>query len=112
MLGIGAFVRTIEAPLIQHMMNGMSGGDFALWFLEGYGDGNYKQLQSVGVDMIISALTTHSEQLRNIHTMSSAAFREFVVAFLEGPKEEEEPEIPVPVAAVPFTAPAPPAKKP
>lgn len=79
----------IAIPLGVHIASGDTGGDFADWFVGGFGDDTHQGIQGFGVDGVMGALYSFPATLTQIHGFDPAKVRVFVEEFLTTPQQGE-----------------------
>jgi len=76
-----AMMLQISSPMLAHLQNGQPGGEFAAWFVDGYGFHFFNQLKGLGKDQIMLVIKSIPEvwnQLQPIDQLFSVFIGEFL----------------------------------
>lgn len=91
---LGNLLLSIATPLHVHLAEKDSGTTFAEWFLGGFPDETFQQIQEFGPDMVVAALYSFPPTLAAIQQFPADQVQGFVAEFLnpqfeEGDKDED-----------------------
>ena len=79
----------LSGPLMQHLQNGQPGGDFAIWFVDGYGWAPYTEIKALGDEKILQLVQSIPELWSQLQPIQSS-FRGFLYEFLNWKPTEED----------------------
>ena len=86
----------IAGPLLSHLQQGQPGGEFASWFIDGYGFGFHNQLKALGKEQILLVIKSIPELWNQIQPMDQL-FSAFLDEFLAwAPPEESGRTVDIP----------------
>lgn len=82
----------IATPLHVHLAEGDTGTTFAEWFLGGFPNDTFEQIQAFGPDMVVGALYSFPPTLAAIQQFPAEQVQAFVAEFLNPQFEEADKE--------------------
>jgi hypothetical protein len=89
----GMLVAAIENPMVNHLVNGISGHDFAAWFLDGHGESVYAQVREKATPEDLTAFILEiSEPVARFAAVPGGMerFKKFVSEFFQGPADDDD----------------------
>lgn len=90
---LAAHIRTFQAvrePMLSFLNNGISGAEFASWFIDGYGSLQYEAIRAAGAERIISVFR-RSPMWAQLAAIEQR-FVQFIGEFVAGPEEQPAAE--------------------
>ena len=86
---LAQYLGVIAQPLLNALNTGLSGGDFAAWFMDGYGEAMYRQVVMLGKDGILRAMQGNPEFWQAVQPFHGKRLDTFVEQFVAGPSDDE-----------------------